>query len=152
MGIRRSIEFELNEPVEFTAEGSPVSCSTVTVKAPAPKQRQRDLWLKQQFLLALPKGKEAEEAAARQKAAGKKDDDVDNEDVMLMLGSCPEVNLAEFFENAKQVLCHGVAFLGAEPMTTEIFDRLDFDEAQDLVGAYMINFTIRSVLASQKKT
>jgi len=151
--MRRSVTFELSEEVEYTRDGNPETSSTVTLKAPMAKNRQKDLFLKQQFLLALPKKKD-QPPKTEQKAV--EDEKIDDEDVMIMIGSCPDVDLASFFDCAKNVLCHGVAYVGEgdalEPMSSVIFDRLDFDDCQNMVGRYMTSFTIRSVLDSQKKS
>jgi hypothetical protein len=147
MAIRRSIDFELSEDITYSKDGADLSSNKLLLKSPTAKNRKECLYLKQSFLRALPKGN-AETVDGPDNAAEPEADDIIN-----LLGSSQDVDLSEVFEVARNLFTRNTVFVdGVEPLTTNLFDRIDLDDAQRMFGEYIINFIIQSALKKQKKS
>ncbi|KKN52104.1 hypothetical protein LCGC14_0615780 [marine sediment metagenome] len=156
MAIRREIEFELEEPIQYAVDGGTSEATLVILKAPTTRNRRDCLFLKQQFLRALhevsgeqdSKKKKTEEP---EDETDTKEEEPDPEEVAILIGSS-SVDLGEFFDRARALMCRGSAFIeGKVEMTTELFDRMSMEDSERMIGSYMVNFIVRSVLMKQKK-
>lgn len=145
MSIQRTIEYELKVPINVGQDGQLIECSKVILKAPTAKNRNECLFLKQAFLRALPK-------EVTSGATSSQDDDMpEGSDVIMFIGAS-SVDLKEIFDVAKRLFTNKVATLDGENMTSPIFDSIDMDDLEGLLGEYMINFILGSILSKQKKS
>ena len=146
MSIKREVEVELAYPIEIAdGEGGTVEASAVVLKAPTAKSRKHCAYLKQQFLIALPKGQKKTEGAGDE-------EDPNHEDVVHLLGSSKDVDLAAVLEISKKLFTEGFAFIEGKRMTSAIYDDLSMDDAERLLGEYMLGFILGSVLEKQKSS
>lgn len=152
MEIKREFEFTLSSPVSYQAEGQAQEGRLLTLTAPSNKVRAQRAKLKEAFMMAIA---EAGEQEKEQKAVpqGDQKDTVIEEDefseyVLMMLYSSPKVNIVDMLEEFKGLMIHGqcCTIEGSVKMTAPIFDSMDADDCDRLLGEYMANFILASFL------
>lgn len=140
------INFDLNCEVKYAHNGEETIAKFIELSPPTFKQLDRCAPLKQAFFRAV--------SQTRDMATTEGETETDIEDME------PE-NIAQLIytsdEDATKFLLHGVELLksgiakveGTEKVTQPIIDQLSLDEIEKLIGTYMLNFILASVLNSQ---
>lgn len=140
--------YPLTEFLEYDSEGSKVQAEFITMRAPSGKNRKQSAKLKQAFIRALPEP----EPGAIVPDANADAPKIAGQDVVMMIARS-NVDLDVVFENARTLLTSGVAKIdGKINLTTTLMDNLGGDDFEGVIGEYLANFTLKSVLASGSKS
>lgn len=144
--------YELSEPIQYAHNGNPVEASFITFKAPSSKQIDLCADLKQYFFQALKEGEELSAGKAVGNADNK-DLELTGSDIMSLLSMSTKVKLRSVILTAKQLFkVKGIAMLDGSVNINELhFNEMDPDEIQDMIGEYLVNFILASVLKKMKQ-
>lgn len=150
MEIKSEHEFKLNVPVKYHSGGDHHEGSLIILKAPSNKVRAQRGALKQAFMQSI---REAEDNTKVTVQTDGNDDTViqDNEIadyILMMLYSSKTIKIATIIEEFKQLLTVGKCALveGEVPMNALMFDEMDADDCDRMMGEYMANFILASFL------
>ncbi len=134
-------DFNLSRAIDYTNKGEQKKGEILTLKAPNSKQQAPRVKLQQGFFRAIADqkgGSENEQNDADVKIEGA-------EILALMLSS--DVDMVEYHETFRKLMISGVCLVeGEEPLTGTLFDMLSLDDIDSLLGDYLANFILSSVL------
>lgn len=144
-------DFYLRVPLSYSSGADQRDATFIRLFAPSSKVSRECAALKQAFLRAIPK-----EVSASAKAAAKASDSADDltgSDVIEVLAVSATVDLPDTLEVGKRLLlAPNIAKVeGEAKLTSALMDRLDQEDFENMLGEYMANFTIASVLSKTKK-
>lgn len=149
--MQDEINFELTEPFKYAVKGEQEEAKFITLHAPTSRNMSQIAFLKQAFYRALPKGQQDDEIKDDTK---KKEDDITGEDIMDILMSSMDVDLSKVLIMAKELFtAKNIAFVdGEEKVTKPILESMHPDDFMAMVGEYLANFTLASVLRKMKES
>ena len=140
-------DIPLEESFEYSHKGSTEAATFIKITAPSAKQLTHCAELKQAFYRATkdaPKD-EAETGADKEKIEGS--------DIMALMYGSDHVEMPKVFLHAKELLTSGVCLVDGEAkLTKPLFDEMSNDDMEVLVGEYLVNFILRSVLKKIEST
>jgi len=153
MQIRAEFDFTLEQPIEYSVGGEMRQGSLLVLKAPSNKVRNQRTVLKEAFMLALADIQASAQAATESKEQGSISEADFAEYVMHILYSSKSVRMVEMIEQFKLLLCsQGICKVENEAdFTSVLFDRMDADDADRLMGAYLANFILASFYRNHLK-
>lgn len=148
--IVQEFEFELNEPVSVHKGGALAPVTKLLLKAPTNAHRYHLTKLKQGFISAVLSMQKnftsSKNAAPVTKSDGKKDD-VFSAQVILMALLASDIDFAEYINNFRDMICNGLCVVDSNiPLTSHMFDQFSMEDSEALLGKYIENFMISSVM------
>lgn len=148
--MKKEVEYELKSgELEYGRGGDLTSSGFITLTAPTSKNLVECAQLKQAFFRALNSQRGESEA---EKKEDDPDVEINGELVMNMIAMSSDTELAEVLLTAKKLLTSGVAKVGGEEkLTVPLIDQLSLEDLEGLVGTYLVNFILASVLETLKK-
>ena len=138
------IKYVLTTPFTYSHKGGLQEASFVELTSPTSRHSKECGALKQAFFraqnsLQVSKG-------ARQ-GVEIPDEKINGEDVVMMLAASKDVDLPEVFDVARKLFTGGVALLDGETkLTVGVIDRMSQDDFEAMLGEYLVNFTLASLL------
>jgi len=144
--VNNEFEFRLETPIEYAADGEVRQGALLYMKAPSNKQRFNRAKLKQSFFAALQgMSGEAKTESANAEAVALSEEEF-AEYVLHLLYSSKAVNICECLDEFKQIITsHGICRVeGEADLTGVLFDRIDAEDCDKLLGAYIANFILAS--------
>ena len=145
----RITEFDahLVAPLTYAFEGSNHQASFIRFFAPSSKVSRECAALKQAFMRAVPTPTAAQVEAARMKE-GKQELPTGPEIVAVMMAST-DVDYPDVLDVARKLfLSPGIAKVDGEvKLTRNLLDQVDGNDFEEMLGVYMANFTMPSVLS-----
>ena len=138
-------DFVLTEPVDYHAGGESRQGKLLVLRAPSNKVRQQRTKLKQWFMQSL-----AELQTGNTTTDGAKDGGISEQEfaeyVVHLLYSSKTVSMVNILDEFKALVCSpGICKVENEvDMTSAIFDKLDSDDTDRMVGEYLANFILAS--------
>lgn len=140
----KEFTFNLNEPLSYSQSGDQTESSFIVFTAPTSRNRRECAFLKQAFFKAINSvhgNIKNTEVVERDKT------DINASDITDLL-AMGEVDLCEVWEVSIKLFASGVGMLGGEAKLTRLLiDQIDMDDLNDMVGEYLVNFTLRSSLS-----
>ena len=138
----------------YTISGEPLSIHVggtenelfheIEFVSPSSKQLTEVVELKQYFSRAMLEGSKI--AQGRESAEGAKTAaDIDGDDLMAAITLSHEP-LKDVLTVGSKLLTSGVGKFGGKPFTKTMLERLDADEIISMIGAYVRNFIVASLL------
>jgi hypothetical protein len=141
-----SVEYALQEPVQYANKGEMVEAMFVTLNPPTSRNMTECAQLKQAFFRALPKTGEIEAEASDGGQA-----ELTGEAVMTMITMSPDVELASVLVTGRELLTSGLALIdGEEKLTKPVLDNMSADDLEGMIGEYLVNFILASALRKMK--
>lgn len=144
--------FELTTPIKYhdTTEGVEVEASFITLFAPTFKVMERTAPLKQSFFRAMASLQDDEK---EQEPKNQGEEQELTPEALISL-------LYQSDEDMFKVLLHAVALFrtkgvakvqGTVDLNALLIEQLGQDQLEEMLGQYMVNFILASVLSNQKK-
>jgi hypothetical protein len=147
--MQDEIRYELSTPVPYANKGEEVEGTFVTITAPTSRNLTDMAYLKQAFFRSLPTdGAVDVDVEEDSNPEGK----LTGEAIMTLITMSGEVDLGKVLLTGKELLTSGIALVeGETKLTKPLADKLSMDDLSNMVGEFMANFILASVLQKQKK-
>ncbi len=141
-------DFYLHVPLSYSSSGTQYDGSFIRLFAPSSKVSRECSALKQAFLRAIPKEMSAGAPPASETSA----DDLTGSDVIQILALSTVVDLPDVLEVGRRLLlAPGIAKIeGETKFTNALMERLGQEDFENMLGEYMVNFTLASTLLRTK--
>lgn len=126
--------------ITYAHAGDQPSASFILLTAPTSRHSRECAFLKQAFFRAVPRDQEPDPDAKFESPSGA--------DMITILAMSRDVDLADVIDVGKKLLVQGVAMVdGSEKLNQTILDRMHQEDVEEMIGEYMVNFTLASTLA-----
>ncbi len=147
-----SFEFELSEPLKYHHSGNEETGNLLVLKAPSLKQNGRRIKLQQTFFQAVQSMRSKNPHLAEQEDEDQQDKEITGPEVLAML-LASDADMVSFHEEFEKLMCSGTICMieDQEKMTKVIWEKLHYDDVDALLGEYMANFIVASVLKTLSK-
>lgn len=143
MVINDEFEFKLSKPIEYAHGGNQEKGELLILTAPTQRQAKERTKLQQGFFRAI--------TSVQSNGEEKKTTDspeIKGSDIVAIMLSSP-VDMVSFLEDFRRMITSGVCKIeGREVLTSALYDKLDPNDIDALLGEYLGNF----ILSSQLKT
>lgn len=142
-------DFYLLVPLSYSSGSSQHDATFIRLFAPSSKVSRECSALKQSFLRAVPKVESASTATTSDNSSN----DLNGSDVIEILALSTDVDLPDVLEVGRRLLlAPNIAKVEGEvKLTNALMERLDQEDFENMVGEYMVNFTLASTLSKTKK-
>lgn len=138
------VTYSLKTPFEYSSKGEQIQASFISLTAPSYKQLENAAPIKSAFMQAVLNI--ADSDVGDTEVSGEKPE-IDSNQVMQVLYSSPDVNMPSVLVSAAALFKSGVALVdGQEKMTQPLIDKMQLDDFEGLVGAYIANFIMPSLM------
>lgn len=144
--MNTELKVTLSEPLKVARRGEQELMFDITLNAPTAKARTYIIRLKQLFLKAMtsmPKGQEetkADAAEAESTITGQQ---------VIALMYLSDANVTQFHELMRElIIMPGVAAVDDVKMTGHLYDQMDLDDTEKLIGEYFASFLVPSLMKS----
>lgn len=136
--------YTLNVPFSYAHKGESVEAQFITLKAPTMKQHSQASSLKQSIMKLLKSvTDDADESEKSESKDDSDDSELSGENLVMLMFSSDVVDINVIFEQAKAVFKAGCALVdGEQPLNGNLIEKFDPEDFQNLVGEYILNFTI----------
>lgn len=143
MDDMEEFDFPLTKPVPYAAAGSEEIGTFIKLSAPSSKQLTHCAHLKQAFVRAVTEqvknNPDAQEGGSDKKIKG--------EDIIYLLYGSESADMGKILLSAIELFASGVAQIEGEvKLTKPIIGAMSNDDLEGMLGEYMANFILRSVL------
>lgn len=148
MREKKEIDFPLNKKIPYAKDGEQVKGSFVKMFPPSSKQLTQCAFLKQSFIRAV-----TEQARNNPNAEKESGDEarIKGQDIIYLLYGSESVDMAKILLSAIELFKSGVAMIEGEvKMTKPLLDEMSNDDLEGMLGEYLANFILRSVLSKKK--
>jgi hypothetical protein len=144
--MKAYIDVTLTSPFKYHHQGAEAEAKTLTLKAPFSNLRGITTKLKQAFFQALKfheSGRKLDQETPQSGAA----EDLDGKQILALM-FMSNVDMEEFMANFKALMVsQGVCLIdGVEQMTSVTYDRMSDEDADTVVGDYLANFIVSSLM------
>jgi len=137
---KEDIVFTLSNPITYAHEGQSGEGQLLVLRAPNSKQQRERITLQQGFFRALNSVSSSEGG----KSEGSQD--IKGVEVLALLLSS-DVDMVEMHEAFRKLICSQACKIEDKAeMTSTLFDEIDLDDIDLLMGEYLANFILSSVL------
>ena len=140
----QSFDYALKQPLKYATAGDTTEAVSITCTAPTSKHLSLCAVLRQEFTRAVQAF-----ANQSQAATGEADESVEisGKEIMMMLYASTDCDIDKVIASAKELLTSGLAMVdGCEKLTKPLFDKLSIEDAEALIGDYLGNFILSSLL------
>lgn len=142
--VKDEFEFELTKPIEYHHSGNLETGRLLILKAPSQRNAKERTKLQQGFFRAITS---VQNTGGDDKKATDNVEIKGSDIVAIMLSS--SVDMVAFLEDFRRLLTSGVCLIeGRETLTAALYDKLDPDDVDSILGEYLGNF----ILSSRLKT
>ncbi len=145
--IKTEFNYTLTTQFKYAdGTGEQVPAKFITFYAPTRKCIKECSALKQAFFRAMNEQDTS-------KATGETEVEIESKDIMALLAISNKVDLPDVMEVAAQLfLLPGIALVdGEHKFKTALMDRVSVDDFENMLGEYLLNFTLASSLAQLKE-
>ena len=141
-------DFYLLVPLSYSSGSSQHDATFIRLFAPSSKVSRECSALKQAFLRAVPKEASTVDAPSPENSA----DDLTGSDVIQILAISTNVELPDVLEVGRRLLlAPGISKVEGEvKLTSTLLERMDQEDFENMLGEYMVNFTLASTLSKTK--
>lgn len=146
--MKDKIIYELQVGFSYgDSQGNQQTASFIELAAPTSRNMTECAELKQSFYRALPDDKDATD----EDREGKEISEVNGADVIGLILRSKDVKLITVLLHAKALFCSGVAKVdGQTKLTKPLCDKMNNDDFENMVGEYLVNFILASILQKMK--
>lgn len=141
-------KFILTRPFSYAFKGEQATAEFITLTAPTSKTIRECSALKQAFFRAMG-DREGKDSGG----ADTEDVTIEGQDILSLLAMSKSVDLPEIMDVAKKLFqLPGIALVDGETkFGQQIMDRMNIDDFENMLGEYMVNFTLASSLKRLKE-
>jgi hypothetical protein len=162
MQLIKEFEYTLSSPIKYQFNGEHLETNILYLKAPADVHRKIAPKIAQDLMRAFMAQNESFEAKKKEGKKGKKDEEeelkeevgITKEAIIMILYSSRVLDIVEFKEKFRELLLsNGICSLNNSVyLSTGHLQQIDQREIDDLMGDYISNFLLPSVLTQKKKS
>ena len=140
-------KFILTKRFTYAFKGDNAEAEFVTLYAPTSKTTRECAALKQAFFRAMG------DREGKQTGEADEDAEIEGQDILSLLAMSTAVDLPEIMDVAKKLfMLPGIALLDGETkFGQQVMDRMSMDDFENMLGEYMVNFTLASSLKRLKE-
>ncbi len=141
-------DFYLGVPLSYSSGSSQHDATFIRIFAPSSKVSRECSALKQAFLRAVPKEVSTSAVSTPETSA----DDLTGSDVIQILAMSTAVELPDVLEVGKRLLlAPGISKVeGETKLTNALLERMSQEDFENMLGEYLVNFTLASTLSKTK--
>jgi len=149
MKEKKEIDFPLTTKIEYaTKEGETAKGTFIKMLPPSSKQLTQCAFLKQSFIRAVTEQARNNPNAEKDTESGSK---IKGQDIVYLLYGSETVDMAKILLSSIELFKSGVAMIDGEVKVTKpILDEMSNDDLEGMLGEYLANFILRSVLSKKK--
>jgi hypothetical protein len=163
MQLIKEFEYTLSSPIKYQFNGEHLETNILYLKAPADVHRKIAPKIAQNVMRAFMAQNENFETKKKDGKKGKKDEEeiqekkegeITKEVIIMLLYSSRVIDIVEFKEEFRELLLSaGICSLNNNVyLSTGHLQQIDQREIDDLMGDYISNFLLPSVLTQKKKS
>ncbi len=145
------ITVELSKPIKFTPanSGEQVEGKFITLREPTSRARELEIcaYFKQQFFKAA--NGLNNQNAGKDKSSQEQKSDIDAQAIIYMLYTSSSTDMPVVMEKAKSLFKIVGKIEDKKNLTDSMLDSLAQDDLDMLLGEYLVNFTLRSILSNR---
>lgn len=155
--LKSEITVPLATSLKYSVSGGFEDANELILKAPSNKHRRHAIKLKQGFFQAL---KASADDSGNVKALDSDDDDeagnkeVDDEltgDKVVAILIMSNIDYGKYIDTFRELLLNDICFVAeGVKLTTPLFDSLSLDDTDTLLGEYLANFLLSSLMEKIK--
>lgn len=148
----KEFDFPLSTKIAYASvkEGEEVKGSFIKLTPPSSKQLTQCAFLKQSFIRAVTEQSRNNPDAKEDKDSEAK---ISGQDIIYLLYGSESVDMAKILLSAIELFKSGVAMIDGETKVTKpILEEISNDDLEGMLGEYLANFTLRSVLNQKKRS
>ena len=143
--IPSEIDIQLTTELEYHYQGSPKKTTCVTLRAPSNKQRKYVAKLKQGFFRAIENLRNTDQTGASDNK-----NEISGSDVLALVLMSEAVQFDEYLETFMMVATTGGVLIdGEEPMTSVLWERLSYEDAESMLGEYLAGFMLAAWMSGR---
>ena len=152
---KSQIEFTLSNKLTFHNKGEVEVTDLLTLVAPCNKQIHMVSKLKQLFLRALHEATKSSKEPATEKSSD--ESDITADQLVMGLYMSTTVEISDVMDVFKKLLISGSCYVGTvtkdskTELTDALYDKLDYEDTEKMLGEYLLNFLLSSLTSLQKK-
>jgi len=144
--MSEEFNIELIKGIEYSSNGDTVEAVFIQINEPTARHMNFCAELKQAFYVATS------DIKAQENSEPDKVEKIDNKvlasELLKMMYSSTKIEMNKIFYSARELLTSGVCLVdGDVKLTKPLYDSLSQDDVETLLGAYLVNFILRSVLS-----
>jgi len=148
--MKKEIDFPLTTKIKYAKEGEEVKGTFIKLIPPSSKQLVQCALLKQSFIRAVT------EQAKNNPDAGdsnESDSKISGQDIIYLLYGSESVDMGKILLSARELFNSGVAMVeGVVNLTKPLLDEMSNDDLEGMLGEYLANFILKSVLSKKKRS
>ncbi len=145
MQTKDTFDFTLTHSIEYSTNGDSREGRVISCTAPTSKQQRFRMELKQGFMRAITSLNSGDSEPQKIDDGSGSKEPTGTEILMGLYSS--DIDMPEFMETFKKLACSGVCKIeGEEDLKEGTFDRMDPEDAENLLGDYLVNFILSSAL------
>lgn len=144
----------LKDKIMYHYKGEETEASFVTILKPTAKHISLVSVLKQAFQVAAMSINDGKDKEEKDDKDDKDDDSVisPSDAVALVYAGGKNISIKEVMLTAKELLTSGLVLVeGEEKLTKPLCDKLSQDDFEEILGSFLVNFIVKSLLTGRKK-
>jgi len=155
--IKTKFNFNLTTKFQFSNGSQNDDAEFIELHAPTSRHSRECCELKQAFFRAMQEQQDATDEKVKSKTKieieGKSASDIKGTDIMSLIAVSRNVNLADTLEIARELFVGtGIAMVNGEvKLKPETSFRMSIDDFENMLGEYLVNFTLAFSLAQANK-
>lgn len=146
--LKKEVVVTLDQPIMYDYKGEREEATFVTLFPPTSKNLQECAVIKQMFYQAANDFSDgsSNDSDSDSDSADSDSGDLSGDDLMQMFYAS-KIDINKLFLNCKELFKSGVAKLdGQQKLTAPLLDQIEIDDFEKIVGDYLVNFTLSSIL------
>lgn len=150
--MNSEVDFPLSHTIEYTLDGQTAEADHVTLIAPKMSQDKFRTKLKQGVTRAVLWIQEQTQgiqqaATASQDEQQQEDETDDGEMIMMAIYACPDLDVVDLKSTFIELMMDGACLIGGKrKLTKSLLDEFQPDDVDGMMGAYLGNFVIASMM------
>lgn len=137
-------QFELSKPLSYAHKGEQKETEFITLYEPSYENMENCVWLKQAFLKAATAIADSQTADESSEASAS---DLTGDNIIAMFYQSDEDMFKVILHGVELLKMKGIALLGGqEKLTTPLISKISNIDIENMIGDYMVNFILASVL------
>jgi len=151
---KKQFEFILSDEISYAYKGDMKKTTLLVLKSPASEQGFSARRLQQFIMRAFKENQAAqkiENTQSQQSAQEVSDQEIPGEILLGLLFMSDNIKIEDVEKEFKSLMTSGCCFLGGEtPLTSEKYDKISIEDTTKLMGEYLANFLLLSLLSPKR--
>lgn len=138
----------LKDPFEYGKGGGMKDATFITFRAPKANAVDQCALIEAAFAMAVSSLTELAANSNINQEKKKEASELEGGEIIMMLGSCPDVDMAEIYRTAKSIFINGktATIDDIVQLTGPTYDKISMTDMRMMTGDYIANFLVASYL------